>query len=54
VGYEVKPQVTKSNQDIKDGVNRPDDLFRIPIITPDSVDYYQEFRQKNKTNFPER
>lgn len=29
------PVRQKSNQDIKDGVNRPDDLFRIPLYLPD-------------------
>ena len=40
------PSKQPSNQDIKDGVNRPDDLLRIPVYGQDTYDYHSEFRKK--------
>lgn len=48
------PDVNKqpSNQDIKDGVNRPDDLLRFPLYGQDTYDYHSEFRAKYRGGVP--
>lgn len=50
----VDPAVdsNKSVADIKDGVNRPDDLFRVPGVVPNTIDYYRDFREKLQKEKP--